>query len=40
MATQLQQRPKFDIFEKALFCILVSSSNLVLNAVPIAAGEY
>ena len=36
---ELQQRPKFDIFQKALFCTLVSSANLVLNAVPKAVGQ-
>ena len=39
-ATQLQQRPMYDILPKALFCILMSSTNLELNALPIAAGQY
>lgn len=38
-ATENQQRPKFDIFHKVLFFTLGSSANLVLNAVPIAAGQ-
>ena len=36
----LQQKLKFDIFQKALFCTKASSTNLVLNTVPIAAGQY
>ena len=39
-ATQLRQSPKYDIFPKALFCTLVSSTELGVNAVPIAAGQY
>ena len=39
-ATELYQRTKFDTFEKALFCTLASSANLVLNTVPIAARQY
>ena len=31
-ATQFLQRPNFKLFEKALFCILVASINLVLKA--------
>lgn len=38
-ATAWRQRPKFDIFHKVLFFTLGSSANLVLNAVPIAAGQ-
>ena len=37
-ATQLQQRPKCGIFQKALLFTLVSITNSGLNAVPIAAG--
>ena len=36
-AMQLQQ-PKHNIFQKALFCALASSTKLLLNAVLIAAG--
>ena len=39
-ATELWQRPKLDLFQKALFWTLVSSTNLVLKAVPIAAGQF
>ena len=39
-ATQLQQRRKYDIFQKALFCTLASSTNAELNVVPIVAGQY
>ena len=38
-AMQLQ-RPKHNILQKTLFCTLASSTKLVLNAVPIAAGQY
>ena len=36
----MQQTPKIDIFQKPLFYILAFSKNLVLNAVPIAVGQY
>ena len=39
-ANQLQKTPEFDIFQKTLFCNLVSNMNLGLNAVPVAAGQY
>ena len=39
-ATKLQKVPKYDIFQKKLFCTLASSMNLELNAVPVAAGQY
>ena len=39
-ATQLKQRPGYDIFQKALFYTLASSKKLRLNAVPIVAGQY
>ena len=39
-ATQLQKIPEYDIFENTLFCALVSTMNLGLNAVPVAAGQY
>ena len=31
---------EYDIFQKTLFCTLVSSMNLGLDAVPVAAGQY
>ena len=37
-ASELQQRPKVDIFEEAQFSISASSTNLVLKVVPIEAG--
>ena len=39
-ATYLGQRPKFDIFQKALFFTLALFTNFVLEVVPIAAGKY
>ena len=39
-ATQLQKKSEYDIFQKTLFCSLVSSLNLGLNAVPVATGQY
>lgn len=30
---ELRQGPTFDIFQKAVFCILASSTNLLLNAI-------
>ena len=39
-AIQLQQRPKYDIFQKALLCTLASNTNFGWNAVPIAVGRY
>ena len=39
-ASELPQRPKFDIFQEALFCTLASSTNLVLTVVPVEAGQY
>ena len=38
-AMQLR-RPKHNILQKTLFCTPASSTKLVLNAVPIAAGQY
>ena len=38
--TELQQSPKFDIFQKWVFNNPASNTNLVLNSVPIAAGQY
>ena len=32
--------PKFAIFQKALFCTLAPSTNLVLKAVPVEARHY
>lgn len=40
MAIELQQRPKLDIFQKALFCTLALNRNFILNTVPITAGQY
>ena len=37
---ELRQRPKFDIFQKPLFCFLARSRNLALKAIPSAAGQY
>ena len=39
-AAELQQSPKFGIFQKALFCILTSGTNLVLKAAALAAGGH
>ena len=39
-ANDLPQKSKFDIFQEALFCSLVSSRNLVLKIVPIDAEQY
>ena len=39
LAAELKQGPKIDTYWKALFCTLSSSTNLVLNAVPIATGQ-
>ena len=39
MITHLQQRPKYDIFQKALFCTLASNTNLFLNFVRIRRGS-
>lgn len=36
-ATELQKRATFDIFDRALFCNLTSSTNLVLNLVQVSA---
>ena len=38
--TQLQNIPEYDIFQKTLFCTLVSSMNLGLYTVPVASGQY
>ena len=40
MATELYQMPKFDIFQKTLFCTLATSTNLVLITVPVVAEHY
>ena len=40
-AVELQQSPKFDIFQKALFCILTSGTKkLALKAAALAAGGH
>ena len=39
-ATQLQKMFQYDIFQQTLLCTLASSTNLALNAVPVAAGQY
>ena len=39
-ATQLENVPEYDTFQKTVFCTLVSNMNLGLNAVPVAAGKY
>lgn len=39
-AIELQQRPKWDMFQKALFCTLALQKNLLLNAISIAAQKY
>ena len=39
-ATQFQEIPQYDIFQKTLFFTLVSSMNLGLNAFPGAARQY
>ena len=36
MATQIQERPKYNIFQQALFCTLARNTNLELKVVPIA----
>ena len=38
--TKLLQRPKFDIFQIAIFCNLTSITGFVIKAVRIAAGQY
>ena len=38
-ATELYQRPQFSMFQRLLFCILASSTNLVLKLVLIEAGQ-
>ena len=38
--TEWRQRPNFDIFREVLFGTLALIGNLVLNAVPVAAGQY
>ena len=35
MANELQQKPKFDIFQKALFCTLASSTNFALRVIKV-----
>ena len=39
-STELQQKLEFDIFQEGLFRTLVSSINVVLNTIPVAAGQY
>ena len=39
-AAQLEQIPKYDIFQKSIFSTLVSSKILEPSLVPIAAGHY
>ena len=39
-AAQLQQKPKYDIFQKTLFLTLASSTNLGLDAVLISDAQY
>ena len=36
-ATQLQQRRKYDKFQKALFGTLISGTNLGIKVVPVVA---
>ena len=36
----LHQRPKFDLFQETLFCILAPSSNLVPKVVPVEVGQH
>ena len=36
----MKERPKYYIFQKALFCTLASITKLGLNAVPVAAEQY
>ena len=38
-ATELQQRPEFDIFREELFCTLASSTNLVLTSFQLQRGS-
>ena len=39
-ATQLEKVPEYDIFQKTLSCTSLSSMNLGVNVVPVAAGQY
>ena len=39
-ATQFQKIPEYNIFQKILFCTLVSSINLEINATPVAESQY
>ena len=39
-ATESQKRPKIDIFQKALFWILASSTNFVLTTISIVAEQF
>lgn len=39
-AAEIQKILQFDIYQKALFLILVSSANLVLKTVPSTIGQY
>ena len=39
-ANDLPQKSKFDLFQEALFCSLVSSTTLVLKIAPINAEQY
>ena len=38
--SECPQKPKCDIFQKALVCTYATSTNLVLKVVPIEAGQY
>ena len=38
--TESRQRPKFDTFQKAIFCNSASSTNFAVKAVPIAAVTF
>ena len=40
MATKFEQRPKFVMFQKELFCNLASRTNLILKTIPIAGWQY
>ena len=38
--TEFWQMNKFDAFQKALFCTMLSSTTLVQQAAQIVAGQY
>ena len=39
-ASELQQRPRFDIIQEALFSTLLSSTNLIPKVIIIGALQY